>query len=60
MSELPLLISDNDLYLTQLALQLLTTILRVHGDAVICTIRDQLLPHLVQLAYSPLLHGTQE
>lgn len=55
--EIPPLISDSDLHVTQFSLILLTTAARKHPNSLMGT-HDQFLPAIIQLLKSPLLQVT--
>ncbi|XP_018011148.1 cullin-associated NEDD8-dissociated protein 1 [Hyalella azteca] len=55
--ELPSLISESDLHVTQLTLSLLCTVTR-HNTACLAPLSPHLLPPLLHLVRSPLLQGT--
>lgn len=56
LEELPPLISESDLHVSQLSLNLLTSMCCVNPEAMANT-REKILPQLVQLLRSPLLQG---
>ncbi|XP_022103590.1 cullin-associated NEDD8-dissociated protein 1-like [Acanthaster planci] len=56
LAELPPLISDSDLHISQLTLHLLTSVCRVHPTNAAKT-RDAILPAILSLIKSPLLQG---
>jgi cullin-associated NEDD8-dissociated protein 1 len=56
LAELAPLISDTDLHIAHLSLQLTTTILKAHPDSV-GTVRDSLYPKTLDLLQSSLLQG---
>ncbi|KAK2158819.1 hypothetical protein LSH36_163g01004 [Paralvinella palmiformis] len=56
LDELPPLISESDLHVSQLSLNLLTSMCCINPDAMSST-RDKILPQLMQLLRSPLLQG---
>jgi len=56
LAELPPLISETDLHIAQLTLNLLTSISGCHRQAIL-TIQKTVLPEVLKLAESPLLQG---
>ncbi|CAG5130228.1 unnamed protein product [Candidula unifasciata] len=56
MKEMPPLINENDLHISQLTLSLLTTISRGHKHS-ISNIHSDILPQILVLVQSPLLQG---
>ncbi|ESO96201.1 hypothetical protein LOTGIDRAFT_202232, partial [Lottia gigantea] len=56
MKEMPALINENDLHVSQLTLQLLTSIARVHKSS-IPNIQGEILSQILILIQSPLLQG---
>ncbi|CAL1532474.1 unnamed protein product [Lymnaea stagnalis] len=56
MKEMPPLINENDLHISQLTLNLLTTISRSHKQS-ISNIQTEILPQILILVQSPLLQG---
>ncbi|XP_071144379.1 cullin-associated NEDD8-dissociated protein 1-like [Mytilus galloprovincialis] len=56
MKEMPILISENDLHVSQLSLHLLTSISKIHKSCM-ATIPNEILPQILVLIQSPLLQG---
>ncbi|XP_012944580.1 cullin-associated NEDD8-dissociated protein 1 [Aplysia californica] len=56
MKEMPPLINENDLHISQLTLNLLTTISRGHKSSIANT-QAEILPQILELVQSPLLQG---
>ncbi|GFR63434.1 cullin-associated NEDD8-dissociated protein 1 [Elysia marginata] len=56
MKEMPPLINENDLHISQLSLNLLTSISRSHKQAM-SSIQAEILPQILVLVQSPLLQG---
>lgn len=56
MQELPLLLSEADLHIAQLSLNLLTSIAKLLPNALV-NISDHILPEILTLVKSPLLQG---
>ena len=54
--ELPPLLSESDLHIAQLTLNLLTSIARLQRGC-LATVTSTSLPHVFKLAQSPLLQG---
>ena len=57
LEELPALISDNDLHISQLVLTLLCTVMEVSPSSVV-TIKEHILPNTLSLVLSSLLQGS--
>lgn len=57
LEELPALISDNDLHISQLVLTLLCTVMEVSPGSVV-TIKEHILPNTLSLVLSSLLQGS--
>lgn len=57
MDELPPLISDNDLHVSQLVLTLLCTVMETNPQSIL-TIKSSILPRIFQLLLSSLLQGS--
>ena len=57
LDELPMLISDNDLHISQLVLTLLCTIMDVNPEC-IPAVQDHILPNTLKLVLSSLLQGS--
>lgn len=56
MKEMPPLISENDLHVSQLTLHLLTSISKIHKSCM-ASIPNEILPQILLLIQSPLLQG---
>ncbi|GAB1606379.1 cullin-associated NEDD8-dissociated protein 1 [Argonauta hians] len=56
MEEMPPLINENDLHVSQLTLNLLTSILHIHPPSM-SNIQEKMLPQILLLVQSPLLQG---
>uniref|UniRef100_A0AAY4ENY9 TATA-binding protein interacting (TIP20) domain-containing protein n=1 Tax=Denticeps clupeoides TaxID=299321 RepID=A0AAY4ENY9_9TELE len=56
LAELPLLISESDMHVSQMAISFLTTLARVHPDS-LSKISGSILSELITLVRSPLLQG---
>lgn len=56
MNELPALINESDLHISQLTMSLLTSISRVHKQSLV-QVTDAILPEILVLIKSPLLQG---
>ena len=57
LEELPALISDNDLHISQLVLTLLCTVMEVSPGSVV-TVKEHILPNTLSLVLSSLLQGS--
>lgn len=56
LAELPALISESDMHVSQMAISFLTTLARVHPSS-LTTVSTAILPELLLLVRSPLLQG---
>ena len=56
MKEMPILINENDLHVSQLSLNLLTSVSKIHKSCM-ATIPNEILPQILILIQSPLLQG---
>ena len=57
LAELPALISDNDLHISQLVLTLLCTVMEVNPGSIV-TVKEHILPNTLSLVLSSLLQGS--
>ena len=57
MEEVPQLISESDLHITQLAVQLVTLMMRLPMGSSLKDMLSAVLPNIYHIVRSPLLHG---
>ncbi|XP_028907826.1 cullin-associated NEDD8-dissociated protein 1-like [Ornithorhynchus anatinus] len=55
LAQLPVLISDRDMHISEVIVSFLTTVAQCHLDS-LTKVSDSLLPKILELIYSPLLH----
>ncbi|XP_038595914.1 cullin-associated NEDD8-dissociated protein 1-like isoform X2 [Tachyglossus aculeatus] len=56
LAELPIIISDSDMHVSEVIVSFLTTVAQCHLDS-LTKVRESLLPKILELVYSPLLHA---
>ena len=57
LEEVPQLINENDLYITQLSIQLLSFMMKLPVAGNAKEMLNQVLPNIYHIVQSPLLHG---